>query len=197
MSELPFSEACERNREPILAHLRSHFAGATRVLEIGSGTGQHAVHFAPALPHLLWQTSEVPGGLGPVRAWLEAQPSPNLPPPVELDVGGRWPAGPWDGAFSANTLHIMAWSAVEELFAGLARVLAPRAMVAVYGPFNYGGHTSESNRAFDAMLRARDPRSGLREADAVQALAREAALEPVADHAMPANNRLLLWRRAG
>ena len=198
MSELPFSDACERNKEPILAHLRTLFAGAKRVLEIGSGTGQHAVHFAPALPHLVWQTTELGGQLDSVRAWLAAHPSPNLPPPFALDVHGAWPPGPWDAVFSANTLHIMGWGGVEALFDGLARSLGRGAVVAVYGPFNYGGnYTSASNRAFDAMLRARDPASGIRAVEAVHELAAGAGLEPIADHAMPANNRLLAWRRKG
>jgi cyclopropane fatty-acyl-phospholipid synthase-like methyltransferase len=195
MPELPFSEACERNKEPILAHLRTHFAEVTRVLELGSGTGQHAVHFAPSLPHLLWQTTELAAQLDAVRAWLAAHPAPNLCAPRALDVFGEWPAGPWDAAFSANTLHIMSWRGVEALFDGLRRTLAADAVVAIYGPFNYGGdYTSPSNRAFDQMLRARDPQSGIRDAEAVHQLAARARLQPLADHAMPANNRLLVWR---
>lgn len=196
MSALPHSAACERNREPILDALRVHFAAATRVLEIGSGTGQHAVHFAAALPHLLWQCSELDGELGAVRAWLAAYPQRNLPPPLVLDVCGEWPAGPWDAIFSANTLHIMAWTGVECLFRGVARHLEPGGTLAIYGPFNYGGrHTSPSNAEFDAWLEARDPASGIRDAEAVQALARAAGLRAVEDRAMPANNRLLAWRR--
>ena len=196
MERLPFSEACERNKEPILAALRGHFAAATRVLEIGSGTGQHALHFAAALPHLLWQTSEMPGHCDAVRAWLAAHPQPNVLAPVELDVRGAWPAGPFDAIFSANTLHIMAWEGVCALFRGVASCLAPGGVLAIYGPFNYDGrYTSASNAAFDEWLRARDPASGIRDHEAVDALAREAGLVPVADHAMPANNRLLVWVR--
>ena len=197
MSTLPFSEACERNKDPILEKLREHFAAATRVLEIGSGTGQHALHFAAALPQLVWQTSEVPGQLDAVRAWLAARGLPNVLAPIELDVRGEWPAGSFDAIFSANTLHIMGWDGVCALFRGVARCLAPGGVLAIYGPFNYGGrHTSDSNAAFDDLLRRRDPASGIRDREAVEELARAAGLAPVADHAMPANNRLLVWARA-
>ena len=196
MERLPFSEACERNKEPILAALRGHFAAATRVLEIGSGTGQHALHFAAALPQLRWQTSEMPGHCDAVRAWLAAHPQPNVLAPVELDVRGAWPAGPFDAIFSANTLHIMGWEGVRALFRGVASCLARGGVLAIYGPFNYDGrYTSASNAAFDEWLRARDPASGIRDHEAVDALARGAGLSPVADHAMPANNRLLVWAR--
>jgi len=197
MSTLPFSEACERNKDPILEKLREHFAAATRVLEIGSGTGQHALHFAAALPQLAWQTSEVPGQLDAVRAWLAARGLPNVLAPIELDVRGEWPAGSFDAIFSANTLHIMGWDGVCALFRGVARCLAPGGVLAIYGPFNYGGrHTSDSNAAFDDLLRRRDPASGIRDREAVEELARAAGLAPVVDHAMPANNRLLVWARA-
>jgi cyclopropane fatty-acyl-phospholipid synthase-like methyltransferase len=167
------------------------------VLEIGSGTGQHALHFAAALPQLAWQTSEVPGQLDAVRAWLAARGLPNVLAPIELDVRGEWPAGSFDAIFSANTLHIMGWDGVCALFRGVARCLAPGGVLAIYGPFNYGGrHTSDSNAAFDDLLRRRDPASGIRDREAVEELARAAGLAPVADHAMPANNRLLVWARA-
>ena len=193
---LPCAEACERNKGPILEHLLRHFVSTHRVLEIGSGTGQHAVHFAPALPRLVWQTTEREAEVDVVRAWLAVRPAPNLPAPLVLDVLGEWPADNWDAVFSANTLHIMSWAGVQAFFAGVGRVLAPRGLLAVYGPFNYHGeYTSPSNRDFDAWLRRRDPASGLRDVDAVHALAAEQGLDQLADHAMPANNRLLVWRR--
>ena len=104
----PFSPACERNREPILAVLLGRFADRSRVLEIGSGSGQHAVHFAAAMPHLVWQTSDVPAHLPGIRQWLDEAHLPNTPPPQAFDVNGGWPAGRFDAVFSANTLHIMA-----------------------------------------------------------------------------------------
>jgi cyclopropane fatty-acyl-phospholipid synthase-like methyltransferase len=194
----PFAPACERNREPILAVLREQFADRRRVLEIGSGTGQHAVHFAAAMPWLEWQCSDRAESLPGIRAWLDEAGLANTPAPLELDVArGRWPATRFDAVFSANTLHIMGWAEVEAFFAGMARVLADSANVVVYGPFNYGGaYTSDSNREFDRWLKARDPRSGIRDFEAVDALAREIGLQRVDDVAMPANNRCLAWRRA-
>lgn len=191
----PYSEACERNRQPILERLQAHFRECTRILEIGSGTGQHAVYFAAAMPHLLWQPSDVRGAIEAIGAWRHDSGLANLAEAIELDVRDEdWPCG-FDGLFSANTLHIMCWQAVERMFEGIGRVLAAPGVVAIYGPFSYGGvHTSESNRAFDGWLRARDPASGVRDAHEVQALARAVGLQRVADDAMPANNRLLVWR---
>lgn len=192
----PFSPACERNAAPILAVLRDVFADRRRVLEIGSGTGQHAVCFAAGLPQLTWQCSDVPANLPGVRMWLDEAALPNTPAPVALDVRGDWPAGTWDAVFTANTLHIMGWAEVLRVFAALPDVTAPGALLAIYGPFNRQGRfTSEGNAAFDASLRAADPARGLRDAEAVDALARAAGFEPLADRDMPANNRLMLWRR--
>ena len=194
----PWSAACERNREPILAVLREQFADRQRVLEVGSGTGQHAVHFAAALPLLVWQTSDRPEWLPGIRLWLAEAGLPNTPPPIELDVRGPWPGERFDAVFSANTLHIMGWPEVEALFAGLPAVLADDARLTIYGPFNYGGcFTSASNAAFDAGLRADDPKRGIRDFEAVDALARGIGFELVEDLAMPANNRCLSWRRPG
>lgn len=209
MDGKPFSPACERNREPILAVLQRHFAGRHDVLEVGSGTGQHAVHFAAAMPWLTWQCSDRAEYLPGIRMWLEEARLANMPPPVELDVAvGPWPAPlpalpparkrqrTFDAAFTANSLHIMGWPEVEAFFAGLATALADDATLAVYGPFNYAGtFSSDSNRAFDASLRARDPRMGIRDIEAVDALARAIGLRLVDDVAMPANNRGVVWRR--
>jgi cyclopropane fatty-acyl-phospholipid synthase-like methyltransferase len=194
----PFSPSSERNQAPILEALRPHFAACRRVLEIGSGTGQHAVHFAHALPSTIWQTSDVEDALPGIRMWLDEAALPNLPPPLVLDVNGQWPRTHFDAAFTANTLHIMGWPEVEKFFAGLDGVLEPLALLAIYGPFNYGGRfTSDSNRAFDEWLKRQSPVSGVRDFEAVDALAKAVRFELVADHAMPANNRLLVWRRIG
>jgi len=202
LPDKPFSPACERNREPILAVLREHFADARRVLEIGSGTGQHAVHFAAAMPWLTWQCSDRAGHLPGIRAWLQEAGLPNTPVPIELDVDD-WPeyvAGgsreaAFDAVFSANTLHIMGWPQVQAFFAGAGALLSGGGTLVVYGPFNRGGeYTSDSNREFDGWLRARDPASGLRDFEAVDALARQAGLNLRTDVAMPANNRCLAWR---
>ena len=198
-SPLPDAPATGRNREPILAVLREHFAHARRVLEIGSGTGQHAVHFAAALPHLQWQTSDLAENHAGIRAWIEASNLPNVLLPLVLDAADAttWPATRFDAVFTANTLHIMGWPEVEALFAALPRVLDDAATLVVYGPFNVGGKfTAPSNEAFDARLRSDDPRRGIRDLEAVQALAARAGLDFVADIEMPANNRCLVWRRA-
>lgn len=183
----PFSEAAERNRAPILEVLKRVFRDSRRVLEIGSGTGQHAAFFAAELPHLVWQASDVGENLPGIRQWVSS------PPPLELDVDKEWPAVAADAVFSANTCHIMSWRQVERMFAGLAR-LSPQ-VVTLYGPFSYGGrHTAESNARFDATLRARDPASGIRDFEALDALAASAGFSLAEDNAMPANNRLLVWR---
>ncbi len=193
---LPFSDACERNKGPILEVLRAALRESTRVIEIGSGTGQHAVHFARHLPHLSWQPTDRAEYLQDLAARIAAEGPPNLASPVELDVLQEpWPAVRGDGVFSANTLHIMSWPAVEAFFSGLPRVLEVGGVLATYGPFKYGGRfTTESNAAFDAMLRERDPQSGLRDFEAVNALAEAAGLKLEADHDLPANNQLLVWR---
>lgn len=194
----PFSPSSERNRGPILEVLRTVFGDRRRVLEIGSGTGQHAVWFAAALPALVWQTSERAENLHGLRLWLGEAMLPNTPAPLELDVARPFPAGRWDAVFTANTLHIMGWAEVASLFAALPDVTEPHALLVVYGPFSYGGrHTGPGNAAFDASLRAADPKRGLRDVEAVDALARQAGFEPVSDLPMPADNRCLVWRRAG
>jgi hypothetical protein len=197
MTDKPFAPSCARNRDPILAVLGPLLAHARSVLEIGSGTGQHAVHFAAALPHLSWQTSERAEHLPGIRAWLDEAALPNTPPPLELDVArGPWPRRTFDAVFTANTLHIMGWPQVEACMAGLSEVLDAAGVLAVYGPFNAGGaFTSDSNAQFDQWLKARDPASGIRDLEAVDALARGIGLRLEADHALPANNRLLVWRR--
>lgn len=198
MHDKPFAPSCERNREPILEVLQPALRAARSVLEVGSGTGQHGVHFAAAMPWLRWQTSERAGHLAGVGQWLDEAALPNTPPPLALDVAaGPWPALQFDAVFTANTLHIMSWPQVQALFAGIAGVLARDGTLAVYGPFNDGGaYTSDSNARFDHWLKARDPASAIRDFEAVDALARRIGLRLRHDHALPANNRLLVWRRA-
>lgn len=199
MVDKPFAPACERNREPILAVLRERFARCRRVLEIGSGTGQHAVHFAAAMPWLVWQCSDRAEYLPGIRMWLDDAGLANTAAPLELDVAhGAWPAGGFDAVFSANTLHIMGWAQVEAFFAGIGRLFErDGGTLVVYGPFNYdGAYSSDSNRDFDGWLKARDPASGIRDAAAVDALALRAGLVLVDDVAMPANNRCRTWRCA-
>jgi cyclopropane fatty-acyl-phospholipid synthase-like methyltransferase len=197
LSDKPFAESCAENRAPILAVLREVFADRSHVLEIGSGTGQHAVYFAPELPHLTWQTADVPQHHAGIRLWLAEAALPNVLLPLELDVNRtEWHGGRYDAVFSANTLHIMSWPEVERLFAGIGAVLESGGVLAIYGPFNFNGaFTSESNARFDAWLKARDPASGVRDFEAVDALARAQGLVLQQDVAMPANNRTLVWRR--
>jgi SAM-dependent methyltransferase len=184
------SDPAERNRAPILEVLKRVFADRSAVLEIGSGTGQHAAYFAPELPHLTWQPSDVAANLADIREWFPDRE------PLELDVDGPFPDVKVDAAFSANTSHIMSWPQVEKMFAGVARLLPAGGVFALYGPFNYGGkHTSPSNAEFDAWLRGRDPASGLRDAEAIVALAKRLGLTLREDNPMPANNHLLVFRK--
>jgi len=196
MSEKPYAPACDRNRDPILAVLQAHFSDRKHVLEIGSGTGQHAVHFAAAMRELIWQTSDRAENLPGIRAWLDEARLPNTPPPIELDVAQGSPQGNYDAIFSANTLHIMSWPEVEALFAALPAMASEDAKLAIYGPFNYGGEfTSASNAAFDESLKSRAPHMGIRDIEAVDRLARAAGFAMIDDVAMPANNRTLIWQR--
>lgn len=197
MSDKPFAESCAQNRDPILAVLRDAFARCSRVLEIGSGTGQHAVYFSQALPHLRWQTADLPANHPGIRAWLDEAALANALPPIALDVSETgWRTGRYDAVFSANTLHIMSLEQVGHFFAGVGDVLEPGGVLAVYGPFNYkGAFTSESNARFDAWLKARDPASGIRDFETVDSLARAQGLGLQEDVPMPVNNRTLVWKR--
>ena len=193
----PFSEASEQNREPILAILREAFSDTTHVLEIGSGTGQHAVHFAQHLPHLTWQTSDLKMHHSGILAWLDEAALVNTRPPIALDVNQtQWPVAPVDGVFTANTLHIISWPEVACLLAGVGQVLRPNGVLCIYGPFNYGGEfTSESNARFDLWLKARDPFSGVRDFEAVCEVAARQGLVLQQDHPMPVNNRTLVFQK--
>jgi len=193
----PYSESCEQNRAPIQSVLEEVFADRKRVLEIASGTGQHAVYFGQAMPHLTWQTSELPGNHAGIQAWLDEAGLPNVLPPVAIDVNDtHWPVETVDAVFNANTVHIVAWPSVQRMFAGIGRVLAVGGILCLYGPFNYGGQfTSESNARFDAWLKNRDANSGVRDFEAINQLAEAQGLTLLRDIAMPANNRSLVWQR--
>ena len=203
-SSRPFSQACENNQQPILHILQTALAHSRHVLEIGSGTGQHSVYFAPRLPHLIWQTSDLPANHAGIAAWHQHLPAPNLRLPVVLDLmEPEWPTADThplpsiDALFTSNTCHIVSWPLVANLFALAGRHLPADGVMVVYGPFNYNGQfTSESNRAFDAWLRERDPASGIRDQEAVVALAAAHGLVLEGDHVMPANNRTLVFRKA-
>jgi SAM-dependent methyltransferase len=192
---LPFSEACERNKGPILEVLRRHFADRSHVLEIGSGTGQHAVYFAAHLPHLTWHPTERLGFLPDLGARIQAEGGSNLRQPTVLEVRQPiWPQRIVDAIFTANTLHIMSWPEVTAMFQGIGATLAPSGVLCIYGPFRYdGSDTSPSNLEFDRMLQDRDPQSGIREIHSVTALAAGFGLKLAADHDLPAYNRLLVF----
>jgi cyclopropane fatty-acyl-phospholipid synthase-like methyltransferase len=194
---LPCSEACERNKDPILEVLRGTFASKLQVLEIGSGTGQHAVHFAAQLPHLTWHPTEQLSYLPDLAARVKLQGTRNLRPPTVLDVRQPlWPLRAVDAIFTANTLHIMSWPAVMAMFKGLDTVLQPGGVLCIYGPFRYDGrYTSDSNEEFDRMLQERDPQSGLRDIKDVTALGAQQGMRLKTDHNMPANNRLLEFEK--
>src|ERR1700727_917628 len=197
MPMLPFSEACERNKGAILEAFRVAFEDRTQVLEIGSGTGQHAVHFAAHLTHLTWHPTEQLAYLADLASRVKAEGKRNLRPPTVLDVKQSvWPLRSVDAIYSANTLHIMGWVEVEAMFHGVDAVLSQHGVVCLYGPFRYGGrYTSDSNRDFDLMLKERDPKSGLRDLSDVSALAERHALRLRLDHDLPANNRMLEFVR--
>ena len=192
----PFSEACEENKRPILAVLERLFADSRRVLEIGSGTGQHAVFFGAALPQLTWQTSDVAEAQAGINAWLDEAGLPNVLRPLALEVTGEWPQASFDAVFSANTTHIMSWPEVEGMFQGIGRILESGGVLALYGPFNFAGaYTSDSNARFDQWLKARDPHGGIRHFEALDQLASDNRLAFAEDIPMPVNNRILVWTK--
>ena len=194
----PFSQACANNRAPILAAIAPYLATAHDVLEIGSGTGQHAVHFGAGLRHLRWHTSDRGENHAGILAWLAEEGTDNLLAPLALDVDRPqdWPARQFDAVFSANTAHIMGWASVCNMLHGVARVLAPGGPFLLYGPFARGGlQVSESNRRFDRMLRTQDPAMGVRDLDDLERVAGEMGLVLETLLALPANNHLGVWRR--
>ena len=192
---LPFSAACERNKDPILEVLRKRFAGCGQVLEVGSGTGQHAVFFSAALPHLTWNPTEQLEYLPDLKSRVDADGPANLRAPALLDVRQAvWPVRHVDAVFTANTLHIMSWPEVTAFFSGVGSVLAAGGVLCIYGPFRYEGrYTSDSNRAFDLMLQERDAQSGLRDIKDISALAEQVGLRLDTDYDLPAHNRLLAF----
>jgi SAM-dependent methyltransferase len=194
---MPFSEACERNKGPILDVLRSVFADRSNVLEIGSGTGQHAVHFAAHLEHVTWHPTERLSALPQLAARIQREGGRNLRQPMVLDVRQSvWPLRFVDAVFTANTLHILSWTEVTAMFQGIGGTLTSGGVVCIYGPFRYGGrYTSPSNLEFDRLLQERDPESGIREIHDLTGLASGIGLRLEADHDLPAYNRLLVFMK--
>lgn len=196
MTRKPFAQACEENKAPILAVLKPLFKDRQHVLEIGSGTGQHAVYFAQHMPHLIWQTSDRVENHAGINLWLDEASLPNTRSPLALDVLQPWPSLNIDAVFSANTAHIMAWPAVQAMFKGVGQLLPMGGVFALYGPFNYNRcYTSESNARFDLWLKQRDPDSGIRDFAELDKLAQQVSMQFMADNTMPVNNRLLVWQK--
>jgi len=193
----PYSQSSENNKEPILGVLKDAFKDATFVLEIGSGTGQHAAWFAAGLPHLVWQPTDLPDNIPGIKIWVDEAGLPNLKDPIVLNVADAlWPVEKADGVFTANTLHIMSEPRVGCFFDGVEVVMREGGTLCIYGPFNYGGgYTSDSNKKFDEWLKGRDPESGIKDFEWVNSLAERAGFKLVKDHEMPVNNRLLEWRK--
>ena len=191
----PFSQSCENNKDHILSILKHVFEHPCEILEIGSGTGQHAVHFATHLPHVTWQPSDQAIHLAGINSWVEEANLQNIKAPLELDVNHQpWPVTDIEAVFTANTLHIMSWESVQVLTRSLAEHMRPGAKICCYGPFNVGGtYTSDSNARFDIWLKAQNPLSAIRDLEALVSLANDAGINLLEDIVMPANNKLLIW----
>lgn len=197
MTSKTYSEACDRNRGPILSVISPLLFDCHALLEIGSGNGQHAVYFAEKMPHLIWYTSDVMENHPDIKAWVGEAGLSNIRDPLLLDVKQDvWPEPEIDAVFSANTVHIMNWDEVMSFFSGVGRSLSENGKFLLYGPINYNQtYTSESNARFDVWLKARDPESGIRDFELLDEFAENAGMELIEDYEMPANNRILYWRK--
>jgi SAM-dependent methyltransferase len=189
----PYSESCDQNKDPILTVISPIFSSISRVLEIGSGTGQHAVYFAEKMPQLSWHTSDCQPYLDGINAWLASSELQNVMPPFELDVtNSKWPELTIDAVFTANSVHIMHQRDVVNLINGVGKLLKQNGSLVIYGPFNYNdSYTSESNARFDQWLKDRDALSGIKHFEDIESLAIDNGMKLVTDYEMPANNRIL------
>ena len=192
----PFSQSCENNKDAVLSIITPLLTGKRLVLEIGSGTGQHAVYFSEQLPHLNWQTSDRKENHEGINLWIDDASLKNLERPIEIDVFDyQWPDQRYDAVYSANTAHIMSWSAVEAFFKGVGEALQESGIFILYGPFNYNGaFTSDSNERFEQWLKDTDVERGIRDFEAVNLLAETNGMKLTHDYEMPANNRILVWQ---
>ena len=197
MTAKSFAPATERNSLPILGVIRREFENLESILEIGSGTGQHAVCFGAELPHLTWQTSELGEHHDGIQSWLDEAALPNVREPILLDVStARLPAESYDGVFSANTAHIMSFAAVEKMFALVSSVLRDNGVFCLYGPFRQAGEfNAPSNAAFHASLKERDPNMGIRHLEDLDRLGLAGGLRRSRLYTMPANNHLAVWEK--
>lgn len=196
-SNKPFSQSCEENKQVIFQAIQGFLEARKTVLEIASGTGQHAVFFAEQMPHLSWQTSDLIESHAGIKRWIADSKLDNILPPLYLNVSEDcWPSATYDAVFSANSFHIMGKENVEDFFAHISQVLNPNAVVMIYGPFNYHGRfTSESNARFDEWLKQRNPQSGIKDFEWCNQLAEQAGLFLLDDIEMPQNNRILVWKK--
>ncbi|CAB1275842.1 DUF938 domain-containing protein [Candidatus Nitrosacidococcus tergens] len=194
-----FSQACENNKQPILERLQVVLKNTSEVLEIGSGTGQHAAYFSRQLPYLIWHPSEK--DTESVEILKEnlsiLGSSTNLYDPITLNVAQNpWSVSTIESIFSANTLHICAWEEVQNFFKRVGKILKSNGILCIYGPFRYhNAYTSASNEQFDTWLKSRNPKQGIRDFEAVNKLAQTVGLSLQQDYAMPANNQLLVWQK--
>ncbi len=197
MTPKPYSESCDQNRDPIFEVIEPLFRKKEKVLEIGSGTGQHAIYFAKKMPHLIWQCSDQTEYHEGINLWLNEASLENTPPPIPLNVSEDiWPKINIDVVFSANTVHIMSWKNVTDFIENSCKLLNSQGLLVLYGPFNYNNtYTSESNSRFDSWLKMRDPKSGIRDFEAIDTLAKNSGMHAINDFEMPANNRVLCWKK--
>ena len=197
--QLPFSQACENNQEPIRQILMPYLSSRDHLLELGSGTGQHGAYITRKHPELEWYPSDRAENLDGIAAWVNYSNNKNFHPPIELDINApHWPHDPVEIVFSANTAHIMHWHEVCKMFSFVAQVLKPQGYFLLYGPFNYRGKfTSESNAYFNDSLQSQAPHRAIRDFEKLDALAQAQDLKLINDHDMPANNRLLVWQQTG
>ncbi|MAD46662.1 MAG: methylase [Oceanospirillaceae bacterium] len=196
-NNLPVAESCLRNQQAIYEVLSQELADDAVVLELGSGTGQHAAFMTPRLPRLRWQPSELAENIPAINAWREHIGRENFLPPLILDIAqDLWPVKQVDAVFSANLVHFVGWDKVRAMMAGIGRVLKPAGRAIFYGPYNYHGEfTSEGNRQLDEWLKSRDPSSGIKDFEQIQMTARKEKLRLLKDIAMPANNRILILQK--
>lgn len=192
----PHSQSCDNNKQPILEKLKPLLTPYQNVVEIGSGTGQHAIHFANALPNLTWQTTDLPINHSGIKQWINDSGLSNINPPLCLDLSKPWPISQCDVIYTANTLHIVSTELVTAFFAAIKHTVSNNGLVIIYGPFNYAGEfTSDSNRQFESWLKGRDSNSGIRDIEWITDLAAKANLHLLHDEQMPANNRLLTFKK--
>ena len=197
MQTKPYAESCDQNRDAIFAVIQPLLSNSNSVLEIGSGTGQHAVYFSEKLPHLIWHTSDRKENIAGIKLWLDENGGKNTPRPIELDVTQEvWPDISCDTIFTANTCHIMNQQSVDAMFNCIGSLIPDGGQLIIYGPFNYNRqYTSDSNERFDQWLKSRDPESGIRNFEDLNILAEKTGMRLVDDYQMPANNRILHWRK--